>query len=75
MKFDVKEFKENAKKVMEEQIKNNELSFSELVAKSDALVEELNNVRETIMNAYCNERTEIGKNVIRQLAAQIGVKL
>lgn len=44
MKFDVKEFKENAKKVMEEQIKNNELSFSELVAKSDALVEELTDV-------------------------------
>ncbi|MBQ8017491.1 MAG: hypothetical protein IJ258_05225 [Methanobrevibacter sp.] len=44
MKFDVKEFKENAKKVMEEQIKNNNLSFSELVAKSDALVEELTDV-------------------------------
>lgn len=44
MKFDVKEFKENAKKVMEEQIKNNELSFSELVAKSDALIEELTDV-------------------------------
>ena len=44
MKFDVKEFKENAKKVMEEQIKNNELSFSELVAKSEALVEELTDV-------------------------------
>lgn len=44
MKFDVKEFKENAKKVMEEQIKNNELSFSELVAKYDALVEELTDV-------------------------------
>lgn len=44
MKFDVKEFKENAKKVMEEQIKNNELSFSELVAKSDELVEELTDV-------------------------------
>ena len=41
MKFDVKEFKENAKEIMEEQFKNNELSFSELVAKSDALVEEL----------------------------------
>ena len=37
--------------------------------------EELNNIRETIMNAYLSERTEIGKNVIRQLAAQIGVKL
>lgn len=44
MKFDVKEFKENAKKVMEEQIKNNNLSFSELVAKSDELVEELTDV-------------------------------
>ena len=44
MEFNVKEFKENAKKVMEEQIKNNELSFSELVAKSDALVEELTDV-------------------------------
>ena len=44
MKFDVKEFKENAKKVMEEQIKNNNLSFSDLVAKSDALVEELTDV-------------------------------
>ena len=37
--------------------------------------EELNNIRETIINAYCNERTEIGKNVIRQLAEQIGVQL
>ena len=46
MKFDVKEFKENAKKVMEEQIKNNELSFSELVVKSDALVEELTDIEE-----------------------------
>lgn len=46
MKFDVKEFKENAKKVMEEQIKNNELSFSELVVKSDELEEELNDIEE-----------------------------
>lgn len=44
MKFDVKEFKENAKKIIEEQIKNNELSFSELVAKYDALIEELTDV-------------------------------
>ena len=44
MEFNVKEFKENAKKVMEEQIKNNNLSFSELVAKSDALVDELTDV-------------------------------
>lgn len=44
MKFDVKEFKENAKEIMEERLKDNELSFSELVAKSDALVEELTDV-------------------------------
>lgn len=75
MKFDMKEFKENAKEIMEEKLKDNELSFSELVVKSDELEEELNNIRETIVNAFLSERTEIGKNVIRQLAEQIGVQL
>ena len=46
MKFDVKEFKENAKEIMEDRLKDNELSFSELVVKSDELEDELNDIEE-----------------------------
>lgn len=51
----------------------NKITF--LLNRYEETEEELNNIHETIINAYCNERTDIGKNVIRQLAAQIGVKL
>ena len=49
--------------------------ITSLLNRYEETEEELNNIRETIVNAYLSERTEIGKNVIRQLAAQIGVKL
>ena len=62
------------KNCMETNMRNIE-KITFLLNRYEETEEELNNIRETIINAYLSERTEIGKNVIRQLADQIGVKL